>query len=315
VQPAWTPNIRSECVVADTLHCRRCGYDVRGLRADGKCPECGTDLWLTILHVTDPGSSTLPKLKNPRTVGFSLAWLMSCILIATLALAARFAMENVVTYLGPQPQQPWIQAVTHAPGMWVFSGIMGIISLLGVTRLARPRADEPSRLVRHALRWLTAGILGWSLIQIGLAAMVWAEQTTMVRGYHLLAIVGDLGAMIGFLGLRGTYQAIGFRSSEFRTARGRQGAGSMVVALWIDIAGRCLLIGQLTAESTHPPTYDDPILGSVVVTVSNLMLLIGVGYLAANAWWVRSVLRKPPPTIDEVLIRDPVEFDPQAAPG
>ena len=32
----------------ETVHCRRCGYDLRGLSADGRCPECGTPVRLAL---------------------------------------------------------------------------------------------------------------------------------------------------------------------------------------------------------------------------------------------------------------------------
>jgi ribosomal protein S27AE len=33
-------------IIADTT-CRRCGYNLRGLSRDGRCPECGTPIGLS----------------------------------------------------------------------------------------------------------------------------------------------------------------------------------------------------------------------------------------------------------------------------
>lgn len=35
--------------------CGRCGYELRGLRVEEKCPECGTDVWASSPLLTDPG--------------------------------------------------------------------------------------------------------------------------------------------------------------------------------------------------------------------------------------------------------------------
>jgi hypothetical protein len=35
---------RLDAIVAEDRPCLRCGYNVRGLRVGGRCPECGTAL-------------------------------------------------------------------------------------------------------------------------------------------------------------------------------------------------------------------------------------------------------------------------------
>ena len=42
-------------------------------------------------------------------------------------------------------------------------------------------------------------------------------------------------------------------------------------------------------------------LGTVVTSISALMVMIGLFYLVANAWWIRKALRCPPPRLEEVL--------------
>ncbi|MHC4447493.1 MAG: hypothetical protein ACYSXF_06905 [Planctomycetota bacterium] len=42
-------------------------------------------------------------------------------------------------------------------------------------------------------------------------------------------------------------------------------------------------------------------LGRVITRVSDLMLLVGLIYLAVNAGWIRTSLRKPAPSWEEVL--------------
>ncbi len=45
--------------------------------------------------------------------------------------------------------------------------------------------------------------------------------------------------------------------------------------------------------------------GMVISSISAFMLLIGLFYLVVNAWWIRRSLRRPPPSLDQIL--GPVE--------
>ena len=63
------PRRWAHATVSASLHCRHCGYDLRGLDASGRCPECGFDVWSSVVHTVDPTSSRLPSLRNPIAVG------------------------------------------------------------------------------------------------------------------------------------------------------------------------------------------------------------------------------------------------------
>jgi len=80
-------------VIRVSAYCRGCGYNLRGLTAGGRCPECGAEIWQTILHLVDPAGSRLPKLVNPNRVGNSLLWLMCCLLLSSLLLVV-FALDD-----------------------------------------------------------------------------------------------------------------------------------------------------------------------------------------------------------------------------
>src|SRR5438477_2160642 len=71
----------SHATVITPIHCRQCGYYLRGLRADSRCPECGLEIWQSVLHTVDPAASRLPMLRNPRAVGDGIFVLTMCMLL------------------------------------------------------------------------------------------------------------------------------------------------------------------------------------------------------------------------------------------
>ena len=76
-------------VVGSPVHCRQCGYNLYGLQVDRMCPECGLEIWETILHTVDPAASRLPRLHNPTAVGNALLWLVICMVVGALLVVAR----------------------------------------------------------------------------------------------------------------------------------------------------------------------------------------------------------------------------------
>jgi hypothetical protein len=83
----------SGTIVVDVV-CRRCGYNVRGLKLDGRCPECGTPIGLSV-------SGDLLRFADPGWVE-KLALGTRCILWG-LAVAVLFSLISryVLTFVSP----------------------------------------------------------------------------------------------------------------------------------------------------------------------------------------------------------------------
>lgn len=266
------------------------------MRADALCPECGRKVWPSILHTVDPDASALPKLHDPRGVGNAVLWLALCVLIAALLLSARVGLEwawaarAVIPGLGP-----WLKI---SPWLPVAAGIVGLLGLWSVRKLLPPRSRAGEDEVRRSLVLLGLGLGGWSLVTFFYGSLLVSGGGLPGELPLLLGLLADGVAVIGLIGGRGVFVTIGFRSREYRTARGgRQSVQAMIAAVAGDAAGRLV---ELAAQSVDA-LANLQVLGRVITRVSDLMLLVGLIYLVVNAGWIRRSLRKPGPSLEEVL--------------
>jgi hypothetical protein len=283
-------------VVAAPIYCRKCGYNLYGLRVDRVCPECGLEIWETILHTVDPAASRLPRLHNPEAVGNALLWLVVCMVVGALLVVAR----PIALGFDSLDETNLRNTAAWTPAFLPFvAGLLGLAALWSVWRLAPPRREEPRGALRRDVRRLGAGVLLWAAL---VTLVGWTQVSQMSSARWWLRDAAWLGvaaaAIIGLSGLRGVLETIGLRSRVYRTARGgRQGTQDLVAAILGTAIGHGLHL--LTVAKGLPEYWHT--LGTVVVSVSTLMLVIGLVYLLVNAWWIRRALRRPPPAWNEVL--------------
>ena len=278
--------------VVSPVHCRRCGYNLYGLRADGQCPECGLATWESVLHTVDPAASRLPKLRDPARVGSALLSLTVFLLIGAAVLATR-------------PLAGWVEQLDQT-GRWSLSArvpveftflaaaaaVGGMWSLRG---LAPPQGVGEQGAVWRDI-WLLAGALAIGVVVVTVAGGL-ERAGPWMRAAEASRLALALPAVIGLLGLRGILGVIGLRSREYRTARGgRQGITAMVAAT-IGVAASGLIRHLGLSQSWGGLAT----LGAVIGLISTLMLVIGLTYLVVNAWWIRRALRRPPPELSEIL--------------
>jgi hypothetical protein len=257
------------------------------------CPECGLEIWETILHTVDPAASRLPRLHNPEAVGNALLWLVICIVIGAVLVVAR----PIALGIDGLDETNLRNFAAWTPEFLPFAaGLFGLAGLWSVWRLAPPRREEPAGAVWRDVRRLGAGLLLWAVL---VAVVGWTQMTAAhwwLGDVAWLAVA--VAAIVGLSGLRGVLETIGLRSRLYRKARGgRQGTQALVAAILGTAAGHGLHL--LTATKGLADYWYT--LGTVIVSVSTLMLVIGLGYLLVNAWWIRRALRRPPPAWDEVL--------------
>lgn len=73
-------------VVTDPLYCLRCGYQLRGLHASGRCPECGTAVELSLAEPTLAAATPEYLASLARGLRLILAGLVALVVITVVGM-------------------------------------------------------------------------------------------------------------------------------------------------------------------------------------------------------------------------------------
>lgn len=299
---AQPPSSPPDAQLVAEIHCRRCAYDLRGLSLDGRCPECGLEIWLSVQDAVDPAASKLPKLRDPIGVGNGLLWLVLSGFLATLLVVTHGTMEIA----GFAPRTLWLRVFELPQDLLLIAGVLPLTALWSVYKLEPPGRRETDVAVRTNLR-----IVALSLIGVGAGGLVlWLHQRTVARAglvptspdviivssaLHLAMALCAAGALRG---VRGVLETIGRRSRAYRRARGgRQGVKPLMAAcVGVALGNAMRIIGGTWQWHGWIEEF-----GTTIERVSAIMLVIGLAYLLVNAIWIRQALRKPPPKLDDLI--------------
>lgn len=177
--------------------CQRCGYNLRGLKIPGVCPECGAPIRGRSTRVAG-GLLTLPiaKLRS---------------LSAWFALAASVALASVVThvaltaYLGLGQPPSDLGSRIGAAALMAFAGVYAIGVWRTSAPLALPPREDLPRLFRgRQVRLLAAGLAwGWA---VSAALMIVAG---LDPAWQPLALAGTHAAWIAGFAAMGCHAGVG----------------------------------------------------------------------------------------------------------
>ncbi|QOJ16850.1 MAG: hypothetical protein HRU76_04275 [Phycisphaeraceae bacterium] len=303
-----SPPVIKRAVIACTLHCRGCGYNLRGVRVEHPCPECGLPVEATVTAEVDPEASRLPRLRDQRLVGSTI------LLVMTLDLAiAAMALLAVDSWGNREPILRLLVDVDPRSKTAILAGGASALSLLGASaclflgsRLwsGEDRTPRSQCLVSAAGQMLIAAASGTLVL---LALTGGAGVTVGARAEWTEASLATAMALGGALALRGQgrlLRIVGSRSRVYREARGgRQGMRAMSLALLALMVG---VLADAISEYRRLPALER--VGEVLVQSSVVMLLIGLAYLVVNGWWIFLALRR-----SSLRLRDVIRIEPDAS--
>ena len=183
-------------VVATDTPCRKCGYNLRGLSTDGRCPECGTPVGYSfhgdLLRFCDPNwVETLYKGAKSFIIGVVVIILGSIVVglmgAATGSAAAGRATgwtrragrmgphrARVVAHDRARPQRPGRRPVRHLAKIIRFALIVGVVQQL-LNLLTKMLGPESSITIGLQVLALVAGIIG----VVGFAHLTYLKKLAM----------------------------------------------------------------------------------------------------------------------------------------
>ncbi|MBL9120923.1 MAG: hypothetical protein JNL80_13510 [Phycisphaerae bacterium] len=268
--------------IATTLPCRRCRYDLRGLTADTRCPECGLEVLETVAARVDPELALLPPLARPRWAGTSL--LMVTLALACAAIGTSISAAALI--LSKLPRVGW-----HS----------SLIQFFPPTAPDRLELVSPVALIvacsAAVVLLLTCGVTGKQRLFLPIGLGVWAFAAWFQPELVHLALTG-LIAIGTLMGLGPIVSHLGQRSRAYRhAAHAQQAIGPLMASIAIGVGA--VLLGHSTgavlgADAVH--------FFKLIATVCLAMTNVGFVYLAVNGVWIWRSLWGWQPLLERMLV-------------
>ncbi|NLF31380.1 MAG: hypothetical protein GX591_10920 [Planctomycetes bacterium] len=235
------------------LPCVSCGYTLRGLMTDGRCPECGTDLAASL----DPRLLRFAPPAYVRTLAMGLLVIFGG---GSLCFIATLVLTILVQTLAEGPREQGLGIATMVSGL-VATCLMGILGTWLLTTPDPESWDEPLLSARRTTRVVVPLLLGYLLLALLTVA---ADRAPYADDDLLPAEVVALAAVVGLLA------ALAY----LRGLVGRVPDGRLKRDLGITFCGVALapvMVMILAAvDDSHPRTPRDANLLSIIRIVATL---------------------------------------------
>ncbi len=293
-----------------TVCCRRCGYNLKGVEAAGKCPECGEEAWPSIRPLIDISRERYALLHRPRRLALALVAVPLALLVS-----AGLCWAPYVEAAFRQLHAPGA-ALLGAPSRGRFAAtlIAAGAALAATLILRQPTGAPPPIAYRAGLRRGRFGILLWA----GLVALLYAYDATHSRpaqawadllqidGYRSLIRLGlDVAAFFMVWGFLPVVRLLSVHSLPHRLGgASRQGFSALFAALVTIFVGDvgCLCVWGLDAAGL-PLRVLDPfgVIASMLILVGSAMLTLAVFNLTMDSMRLAANLVRPVRPVDEVV--------------
>lgn len=282
--------------IAHDLPCRTCGYQLRGLSALGRCPECGAEAMNSIAAAVDPVLRATIRLSAPTRTALSLVLL---VVLMSLAVLVQF-VGPATAIMQDLLDRPGSEATTLvAAGWWAAAGMLVLASVvsLGIA----PKSEELLRAEWGRRRVaLSAGLLLWAIVLVAMPpAFGWRPGGPFPSSFVLIITTAWqlLAALAPLSGLRSVLSYLGRRCQRWRQARqGRQSVDALLGA------GAGVLVFSTAVPIMATYRFETLHSLALLLTVSSAAILaLGLAYLVVNAWWIARTLVRPPAILGELV--------------
>ncbi len=327
---------RKLVVIAD-LPCRRCRYPLRGQAFSARCPECGLAVKETIRSsiALRPITGADPGIAPTRRAAWSVPLLACGVGIAAAAGVLLPAMI-VLTPGDLGPVGIGTRSRTSLPPVLMIGGAAtltaGVLALLAtlVSHWRRQARREAIIAVSGAVLLLVAG--GIATLPNGLGVGPAASGAARGLGAFfnrggsgpnpsiLVSLAFDgvraLGVAFLFGALGDLLRKIGRRSEAYaRAGQGVQGSRPLVAAtiMVLVTAAGWLASTVVGSRSGTWATVLDAVAWPILWLVAAGAIMLGGGYLAANAIWATAPWRRPHHQLEDFLGPDPRTSSPAAS--
>jgi hypothetical protein len=253
LQPLATTGITSAALDRDVA-CRRCAYNLRGLREDGRCPECGTPVGLSLrgfmLCYADP--DWVDKIVRGLTL---ILWMI----LASIVVGVCARLIGV-----------------DEPLAKILELCVNVISLYGAWLMTAPDpsgiGEDPNLTARKVVR---VGLLaGLSLNALGILLETPGINGTLQILLGILSAIAGLGALAGEFAKFIYYQRLAERIPNPALA----GRASFLKWAFTIAFGLIILAGAL-AGGLSAAGGAGAAGGSVMMVAGCLVLPAGVAFL------------------------------------
>ena len=263
------------------IACTKCGYDLEGLEAQAKCPECGQDIVATLAARLDPATESLARTRALTRVAWSvylacLGSVLGCAIAVAPILGVAAESMAFPAWIAPGVRG----AQSLAPAFAAAGAAVGLVGLVLVLPWERRRAVLRARAIGGV------GFACWLVLAL--------QQPSFDAA---LAALGAVAAVVA--ALTPLLRELVPYSRVYRSARhATQTTRDLLIAAAVTLGTGVL---SLHMHRTDPAEQQVALLASVAALASAMFLLVGLLYRLANAHWALLSVRRPPPRVDDVL--------------